>query len=126
MHASMKRVDFPGSGKVHIAHRSRRRSSRFGRLILIASGLLTWTALPLVAHAQGPAFLVKDINSIQSSAPTSLTSFDGKVPADLTDVKRTLLFVADDGHACLRSSQKKSGVCSCSRSAKAMLVRVRA
>ena len=86
MHASMKRVHVPGSGKVHIAHRRRHSSGRFGRLILITSGLLIWTALPRVAHAQGPAFLVKDINSTESSAPADLTSFDGKVFFSVRDL----------------------------------------
>src|SRR5262245_16285551 len=63
-------------------------ASRFARLVLITGGLLTWTALPLIAHAQGPAFLVKDINTAESGYPTCLTSFDGKV-----------FFTVDDIHA---------------------------
>ena len=67
---------------------ARSLASRFGRLVLITGGLLTWTALPLIAHAQGPAFLVKDINTAESGYPTCLTSFDGKV-----------FFTVDDLHA---------------------------
>src|SRR5512139_2808149 len=75
----------------HLEHRAHRRLQR-GRCAVFAGLLLASLMLPLEglrerAAAQGPAFLVKDINTVHDSSNLS----------GLTNVNGTLFFVANDG-----------------------------
>ena len=89
--------------------------------LVFTSGLvLHITMSPLVAHAQGPAFLVKDINTVRSQYPTPGSfSFVG----NLVEVNGTLVFTAVDNDG-LDDHQAQRPSAHLTKKAKHVLVRL--